>query len=126
MTLSAKFALRGWKSLPYALVDITTGESYFITSKTFNAIIDATSQDTAYLQESEVVSCLIRENILIEEDRELFDYQKALAGMMVDHSVVEHKYSSLNDEGKLTKELLFDIFQFLLLPLQSVFVSMLL
>lgn len=76
MTLSAKFALRGWKSLPYALVDITTGESYFITSKIFNAIIDATSQDTAYLQESEVVSCLIRENILIEEDRELFDYQK--------------------------------------------------
>lgn len=40
---------------------------------------------------------------------ELFDYQKALAGMMVDHSVVEHKYSVLNAEGKLTKELLFDI-----------------
>lgn len=40
---------------------------------------------------------------------ELFNYQKALAGMMVDHSVVEHKYSALNTQGKLTKELLFDI-----------------
>lgn len=76
LTLSAKFALRGWKSLPYALLDITTGEPHFITSKTFNEIIAATSQDAADLKENEDLRSLIQENILIEENRELFEYQK--------------------------------------------------
>ena len=40
---------------------------------------------------------------------ELFNYERAMAGIQVDHSVVEHKYSALNAGGQLTKEHLFDI-----------------
>lgn len=76
MTLSAKFALRGWNSLPHALLDITTGEPHFISSQTFKAIIDATSQDAGELKENEEIAWLIREKILIEENIELFEYQK--------------------------------------------------
>lgn len=40
---------------------------------------------------------------------ELFDYEKAMQGMRVEHSVAEHKYSALDADGMLTKEHLCEI-----------------
>ena len=40
---------------------------------------------------------------------QLFDYDQAIAGIQVDHSVKNHAFCALDSEGKLTKEHLFDI-----------------
>jgi len=40
---------------------------------------------------------------------ELFDYEKALWGIQVDHTVSEHRYSALDSDGKLTKEHLLEV-----------------
>lgn len=40
---------------------------------------------------------------------ELFDYEKAMEGITVDHTVVSHTYSALDENGQLTKEHLYEI-----------------
>lgn len=75
LTLSPKYALRGWKLLPYALLDITTGESHLITANTFNAIKLALSQKAGTYDDG-VITTLIEQSILIEDDRDLFPYQE--------------------------------------------------
>lgn len=42
---------------------------------------------------------------------ELFDYETAMQGIRVDHTVAKHEYSGLDEEGQLTAEHLFEIVQ---------------
>ena len=94
--------------IEFSIDDLDTNKNTIVSTFAFNSNDDSAK---ALLKNDKVKSFqeMLSTTSVEYGYKELFNYQKAISGMLVDHSVVEHKYSALNDKGALTKEFLFDI-----------------
>lgn len=96
------------KEPTFSITDFNKHEN--TVTRTFSFMANDTSESLKYDEDKlkEFIDTVRSCSVTYGYD-ELFNYDQAIAGIQVDHSVVEHKHSALNANGQLTKDHLFDI-----------------
>lgn len=96
------------KEPTFSITDFNKHEN--TVTRTFSFMANDTSESLKYDEDKlkEFIDTVRPCSVTYGYD-ELFNYDQAIAGFQVDHSVVEHKHSALKANGQLTKDHLFDI-----------------